>query len=240
MTEVPTFFVAGATGYTGRAVVAELRRRGLATIAHIRPDSSSRARFEAEFTAIGARIDTTAWDEMALAGALARHSPNVVFCLIGTTAAQAKRAERETGKPVNYETVDYGLTAMLVSAAGQSGQKPRFVYLSAAGAAPGAPGAYMQARWKAEEAVRSAGVPYTIVRPSFITGPDRDDARPGERIGAKVADAALGVLSVLGARRLQARFRSISNTELASGLIALAVDPARVDAIVESDEIPRG
>jgi uncharacterized protein YbjT (DUF2867 family) len=240
MAEVPTFFVAGATGYTGRAVVAELRRRGLATIAHIRPDSSSRARFEAEFSAIGARIDTTEWDAMALAGALARHAPTAVFCLIGTTAAQSRRAERETGKAVNYETVDYGLTAMLVSAASQSGQKPRFVYLSAAGAAPGAPGAYMQARWKAEEAVRSAGIPYTIVRPSFITGPDRDDNRPGERFGARVADAALNVLGALGARRLQARFRSITNSELAAGLIALAQDPAKIDAIVESDAVPRG
>ena len=36
-------FVAGATGYTGREVVRLLAERGVRTLAHVRPDSSSSA-----------------------------------------------------------------------------------------------------------------------------------------------------------------------------------------------------
>lgn len=47
-------FVAGATGYTGRAVVAELRALGLETTAHIRPNSPQRERWTREFADLGA------------------------------------------------------------------------------------------------------------------------------------------------------------------------------------------
>ena len=65
-----------------------------------------------------------------------------------------------------------------------------------------------------ERAVAGSGLPYAIARPSFITGPDRDEFRPGERIGAMVSDAALArtfdacgryaeVIAALGAERVR-------------------------------------
>ena len=47
----------------------------------------------------------------------------------------------------------------------------RLIYMSGAGAAPDAPKHWFRAKWRAEEAVRGAGITYTIFRPSWIYGP---------------------------------------------------------------------
>ena len=56
-------FVAGATGYTGRAVVRELTDRGLECIAHVRPDSPRLEEWRRVFTAMGATFDCTPWGD---------------------------------------------------------------------------------------------------------------------------------------------------------------------------------
>ena len=45
------------------------------------------------------------------------------------------------------------------------------VYISGAGAAPDAERHWFRAKWRAETAVRSSDIPYTIVRPTWIYGP---------------------------------------------------------------------
>ena len=47
----------------------------------------------------------------------------------------------------------------------------RLVYLSGAGAAPDAKRHWFRAKWRAEEAVRASGIPWTIIRPTWIFGP---------------------------------------------------------------------
>ncbi|MCA9622750.1 MAG: hypothetical protein KC731_27210 [Myxococcales bacterium] len=115
--------------------------------------------------------------------------------------------------------------------------KPRFVYLSSAGVPAREPrrGSYLWARFAVEQALREGDVPYTIARPSIITGPDRDDARPGERAAAVVVDGTLGLLEVLGGKRLAARYRSTTNEVLAGALLRLALDPAASGTTVESE-----
>ncbi|MFU8804537.1 MAG: SDR family oxidoreductase, partial [Bradymonadaceae bacterium] len=190
-------FVTGATGYVGREVVRLLVENGVETIAHVRPDSSSLESWRGRFSELGARVDATAWDEEAMAATLGREAPDLVFCLIGTTKARMKGAGEES-----YETVDYGLTALLVRAAGSIEGRPRFVYLSAMGVKAGSKLAYYQARYKAEQAVITSGLPYIIARPAMITGPDRDEARRAERMAGVVGDALLGVAAVFGGRAL--------------------------------------
>jgi hypothetical protein len=63
------------------------------------------------------------------------------------------------------------------------------------------------------------------VRPSFITGPDRGEVRPGERIGALLGDGACAVLRALRARRRAARWASITGAALAQILVTLAATP---------------
>ena len=65
--------------------------------------------------------------------------------------------------------VDAVGTEHLVAAAG--GGRGRVVYLSGAGAAPDAERHWFRAKWRAEEAIRGSGTPWTIIRPTWIYGP---------------------------------------------------------------------
>ncbi|HUH05823.1 MAG TPA: NAD(P)H-binding protein [Kofleriaceae bacterium] len=192
----PCAYVAGATGYVGREVVSSLRRLDLDTVAHVRPESARAGEWRARFEALGARIDLTPWEPAAMSATLAALAPTHVFALIGTTRKRA-RAEVVGGDP--YQTIDYGLTALLLAAAREVSPPPRFIYLSSAGVGPGARSAYLKARWRLEQELTSSGLPHVIARPSFITGPDRDDSRPAERAAATVADRALAVVGAFGA-----------------------------------------
>ncbi|HEY8430378.1 MAG TPA: NAD(P)H-binding protein [Sandaracinaceae bacterium] len=231
-------FVAGATGLTGRSVVAELRAKGVETIAHVRPDSPSLDAWRERFGELGARIDTTPWEEEALARTLRELAPTVVFALLGTTRRRAKRAAAAGRDPrtESYEAVDYGLTAMLRRACEASGRRPRFVYLSAIGVREGTSNAYMAARARIERELRDGSLPYVIARPSFILG-ERDEARVGETIGAALADGLLDVLGALGARKLRDRYASIDAKDLARALVRLGLDPAAENTIVETDAL---
>ncbi|MBX7082073.1 MAG: NAD(P)H-binding protein [Nannocystaceae bacterium] len=223
-------FVAGATGYTGRATVTALRERGIETIAHVRPDSPRLAELRADFEAQGASVDTTAWEPEALAASLRRAQPTLVFALLGTTRKRA-RAEGMAATQA-YARVDYGLTRWLIDAAAACGSRPRFVYLSAIGVEPDAANPYFAARARAEAALRDSGLPWTIVRPALISGGDRAERRSGERAAAVVGDAVLGVVGLLGGARVRDRYRSMDAAALARGLVRVALDPAFVDRVV--------
>jgi len=230
-------FVAGATGYTGREVVRILVESGHSAVAHVRPDSTKRAEWKARFEALGAEVDHTPWDEGALAQTLERRAPAAVFALLGTTRARAKTEGR--GASEAYEAIDYGLTALLRRAAEASGHSPRFVYLSSMGVKPNTRNPYMMARVKVEGELTTGELPYTIVRPAVITGDDRDDSRPSERIGGAALDGVAGVLGVFGAKRLRKRLATTTNTALARELVRLAFDPAFRGRIVESEELAK-
>jgi uncharacterized protein YbjT (DUF2867 family) len=232
-------FVAGATGFTGREVVRLLVERGVPAVAHVRPDSQRLEEWKKRFSNVGAEVDATAWDEAAMKESLLRIRPAVVFALLGTTRARMHAAGRAGEDPASqsYEAVDYGLTALLIEAASETGLSPRFVYLSAAGVKETSRSAYYRARAQAEALLRSSGLPYTIARPSIITGPGRDDNRPLEHVGAVVGDRLLAVAGRLGARRFRARYASTTNVRLANALVRLALDPNAENGIFESEEL---
>ena len=218
-----TAFIAGATGYTGRHVTERLARQGVRAIAHVRPDSPALGTWRARFAAAGAEVDTTPWsDEMART--MARLRPDFVFALLGTTRARAARDERATGKSTGYEEVDYGLSALLLHATRAAGVRPRFVYLSSLGASEHSRNPYLAVRGRFERELQESGLPYLIVRPSFISGSDRDERRLGERVGSVVADALLYVAALVGARELRDRWATLSGDALAAGMVRLALD----------------
>ena len=227
-------FVAGATGYTGRAVVEVLVARGVRTVAHVRPDSSQRAEWTERWQQQGAEVDATPWEPAALGETLTRLRPRLVFALLGTTRARAKREGR--GAVEAYETIDYGMTMMLRDAAQACGCRPRFVYVSMAALPQSSRNPYVDVRIRVERALREGTLPYTIARPAIITG-GRDEPRLGEAIGASVIDGALAFAGLLGARRLRDRYRSMTNVELARGLVRAAMDPACENQVVEGDAL---
>ncbi|MBA2663070.1 MAG: NAD(P)H-binding protein [Bradymonadaceae bacterium] len=228
-------FVAGATGFTGREVVRLWAEEGGEALAHVRPDSSRLEEWTTTFSAMGAAVDTTAWEPQALAKSFERLKPDVIFCLIGTTKKRMKEFDKDQA---SYEAVDYGLTAMLLEAACLAELKARFVYLSSSGVGPNSALGYFQARWKAEQAVVASGLEYVIARPGIITG-ERDESRPMERIAGEVGDKLLGMAAMLGAKGLEERYRSTSSVELAGRLVALSRDASAAGRVFESQELNR-
>jgi uncharacterized protein YbjT (DUF2867 family) len=211
-----TTFVLGATGFVGRELVRQLCVRGTPTHAHVRPDSKQLDDWRAKLGALGATVDTTAWDVAALAARWKVLAPAQIYIVIGTTRGRAKSDGLDGDI---YERIDYGLTKLAVDAARASETKPRLVYLSSIGADPTARGAYLRARGKAEACVRESGLPFAIARPAIITG-DRDDSRAGERTAAVVGDGLLAVAGLFS-KSLKQRYKSTTPDVLASALIRL-------------------
>lgn len=228
-------FVAGATGLTGREVVRLLAQRGDVVTAHVRPDSSRLDEWTERFTAMGATVDSTPWDEAAMTATLTTLAPHRVFGLLGTTAKRA-RAARSSGEDASYEAVDYGLTALLYRASQAAGCTPTFVYLSSAGVSDRAPGAYLRARAKVERDLRAGDLPYVVARPSFIVG-DRDTPRPTEKVGSVFGDAALALLGAVGAKRTASKWMSLTGEALAAGMIALSDKPGSAGRIFDSADL---
>ena len=227
-----TAFVLGATGFVGREVVRQLCVRGTKVIAHVRPDSKTLDDWRAKLGALGAEVDTTAWDVVALAARWRTLAPAQIYVLIGTTRGKAK-ADAVDGDI--YEKIDLGLTKLAVEGARASEARPRIVYLSGIGASATARGAYMRARGKAEDVVRASGLPWAIARPAIITG-DRDESRIGERTAAVVGDGLLAVAGMFGGKQLRARYRSTTPDILASALIRIGEAPEH-DRVVDGVDL---
>ncbi len=228
-------FVAGATGYTGRNVVERLAAAGDTVVAHIRPSSRSLETWKPRFEAMGATVDTTPWEPLALTAALARHTPTHVYALLGTTASRQKKHEPSA----TYEHVDRDLTLMLLQAASAAPSRPVFVYLSSIGADKPRNNRYLLARAEVERALDHGVLPWIAARPSFITGPDRDEDRLGERVGAVLGDGALAVLGLFGARTLRDRYSSLTGDQLAQSLIGVGRDPEARDVVVHTELLRR-
>jgi uncharacterized protein YbjT (DUF2867 family) len=229
-----TAFIAGATGYTGQQLTRQLAARKVRTVAHVRPDSSALSRLRSEFTAYGAQVDTTPWNEDALVKTLLALAPTHIFYVIGTTRKRGKEAAKNRGAVENYETVDYGLAAMLMRALARTTLKPRFIYLSSVGVSKNAKGGYLRARYKAEQELQASGLEWIIARPAFITGEEREEWRPAERIGGKLFDAVLSAVSALGAKDLANRYASLNSEQLARALIYFGIDAAGANVIVDA------
>jgi len=229
-------FVAGATGYTGREVVRQLRDRGVRTVAHVRVGSVA-SRWVDAFRGWGAEVDEVPWDPGALRDALGRARPDVVFSLVGTTRARAKRESLQAEDI--YDAVDFRLHAMLVDAVSAACPNARLVYLSSLGADASSRNPYLAARGRSERKLVESGLPFTIARPSFISGPDRDRPRRLERITAQAADRLLGLAGALGARGVRERYRPIDNVSLARALIAAAFDRALAGRTLQAEDLQR-
>ncbi len=232
-----TAFVTGATGFTGREVVRQLRERGLRTIAHIRPRSGSAQRWADTFREWGAEVVEIPWEPEPMRAALEAARPDLVFALIGTTRAQAR--EEALAADDIYDAVDFRLNALLVDAVVAAGSRARFVYLSSLGANAASRNDYLAARGRTEEAIERSGLPFTIARPSVISGEGRDRPRPLEHAASVATNAILGVARRLGARRLYDRYRSIDNVALGRALTSAALDPASSAKVLLGEDLQR-
>lgn len=167
--------VVGATGGTGRHVVAELRARGVASRLFVRNAEAARGLLgEAEY-----------FEGDVLSGDLAP-------AFRGIKAVISTLGSKE---PDGLRTVDLPGTVNLVKAA-QSAHVARFVLCSTIGAVPtpGVPDYLIEAfapKGEAEAALRDSGVPFTIIRPGRLIDAPMDEPRAIERkfVGRALVEA---------------------------------------------------
>ena len=159
--------VTGATGFVGRHLVEQLRRRGHRVRALVR--SPGKARFLA---ALGVDVVPGDLADPTALAALFEQAEAVVH-LVGIIV--------ESGA-ATFTAVHVEGTRRVLDAAAAAGVR-RVVHMSAVGARP-EPRAtrYHRTKWQAEELVRSSGLAAVIFRPSIITGPENVPIRTLARV----------------------------------------------------------
>jgi uncharacterized protein YbjT (DUF2867 family) len=147
-------FVTGGTGYVGRPLIAALLARGHKVHALVRSGSEGKVP-PGTVTAIGNALDESTFASSIPPAATLVH-------LVGTPHPNpAKAAE--------FQRVDLRSIRATVAAARHSGVR-HLVYVSVAHPAP-VMRAYIAVRQEGEAAVRSTGIPATILRPWYVLGP---------------------------------------------------------------------
>jgi NADH dehydrogenase len=151
--------VAGGTGFVGSAIARSLAARGyrVVVLSHrMKPAGVSSDGIEYRVADV-TRPET-------LASALAGVDTLVISLAFRNSPIEAPRRGQ------TFEKIDADGTEWLAAAA-QTANVAHLVYVSGAGAAPDAAKHWFRAKWRAEEAIRRVGIPYTIFRPSWIYGP---------------------------------------------------------------------
>ncbi|MCH8993364.1 MAG: NAD(P)H-binding protein [Chloroflexi bacterium] len=154
--------VTGGTGLVGAAAVRELARRGT-PVAVLSRDASKVARRFPNLTIEARQGDVG--DAASLRAAFAGVEAVINCVQFPNSPIENKR------KGWTFEQVDYQGTVRQVEAANEAGVR-RFVYVSGVGAAADAEKHWFVFKWRAEEAVRTSGMPYVIVRPTWVYGPE--------------------------------------------------------------------
>ncbi|AUB81425.1 SDR family oxidoreductase [Candidatus Thiodictyon syntrophicum] len=150
--------IIGGTGFVGSYLIERLRADGHTPRLLVRPGSESKV----DRPDGCERVTGTVADPQALADCL--QGTSAVIYLIGILREFPARG-------ITFEALQYQGVVDTLAAARLQGV-PRFILMSANGIrADGT--AYQRTKWRAEEAVKAAGLRWTIFRPSVIFGDPR-------------------------------------------------------------------
>ncbi|MGB0645570.1 MAG: hypothetical protein ACPGQS_00270 [Bradymonadia bacterium] len=223
-------WVFGASGLTGREVVNALRIAGVATHAHLRPNSSSASHVIPIFEKIGADVQTFEWHADAIHQAFEENAPTVVFLTLGTTRSKAKVDGQ------GHRAVDYRLTKMVLDVIRSDHLSTEIIYLSAVRGLGASLSDYFKIRCELEAELAAFDNPVMIAQPALITG-DRLDSRPWERRAALATNMGLDLLASMGLKAIDRRYRSVSGQTLGCGLVQLWLEQVHhgvvnVDALI--------
>ena len=147
-----TVFIAGATGYIGQRLCAELTQRGHTVFALARPGSQGK---------VPTACRVVLGDALNADSYAAQVPPGCTFVhLVGVAHPSPAKAQ---------QFIDVDLASVRVSLS-TAQHAAHFVYMSVAQPAP-VMRAYIQARQAAEALIACSGLPATILRPWYVLGP---------------------------------------------------------------------
>jgi uncharacterized protein YbjT (DUF2867 family) len=158
--------IAGGSGLVGKQAADMLARAGFAVHLVSRRPSVSLAPGIEEHVA-----PTADWPAI-----VARIKPDVAISGLGTTI-------RTAGSRDAFRAVDHDLVLAFAQASHEAGAQ-QFITISSVGAMPASSSFYLRTKAEMEQGLRNIGFQrLDIMRPSLLTGGQRDDRRPGEALG---------------------------------------------------------
>ena len=203
--------IVGATGFVGSHLVPHLVGAGHEVIA-ISRDGRLLSGWGDEVVARAADVGSGVGVDEALAGA--------------DSVVHLAAIPRET-RGRSFEEVNVRGTQRVVAAAERNAIE-RFVHVSVLGVADDPKLAYLYSKWRGEEAVRSSGLAWVVLRPSLMFG-------VGDGFFNVVKTTlrywSPGIVAIPG--RGNARFQPLSVDDLAIGIEKSLADPARAGSVYE-------
>lgn len=208
-------FVTGATGFIGKHTCRSLADAGYDVVGLTRrvPAEGSESAVPGVTYVAGDVTDAQTLTPEKLAGC------DAVVHLVGIITEIPSRGQ-------TFEAVHAQGTRNLLAAARQAGVSGRFVYVSAIGSEPDAPSEYSRTKAQAEQAVRESGIPFTILRPSVVLGPDGEFLEQMEALIRRppLSPFSLPFVPVPGSGRNQ--FQPVAVADLAEAIARCLSEPA--------------
>jgi NADH dehydrogenase len=152
--------VAGGTGFVGGEIARELRRRGRRVIVLSSRGQDARGQLPDDIEIRVADVREPGSLPTALEGV------DELVISLGFPGLPVEQPK----KGLTFDEVDAGGTEHLVAAAREAGVQA-VVYISGAGAAHDAERHWFRAKARAEDAVRTSGMRWSIIRPTWVFGP---------------------------------------------------------------------
>lgn len=219
MSEPIRIALVGATGLIGTTLIARAVERERYRLTAI-------ARREASLPR-GAKMEMLVADPATWREAIAAADASALVIALGTTWRAAGRNEAA------FRAVDHDLVLACAGAAKGAGVR-QCIAVSSVGARASSSARYLRTKGEVEDALAKLGFErLDLLRPGLLRGP-RAERRPAEKL-AMVAAPLTDALLHGGLRK----YRSVSATQMADAILALAAEKPRGRFVHEHDAIVR-